>query len=119
MLLIQKNCRASQPGAKPKAECVQKTDPVLEALYSMYSPEDIASQLQHHTKGQFALLLIVVSANLIFSTTCMCLQACFSRKHRCVEQNDLQSMQCNVQNEHIHSVQGACAAVLASFGLHR
>ncbi len=49
--VMQENCRAGQPGAKPKAECVQKTNPVLEAVYSMYSPEDIASQLQYHTKG--------------------------------------------------------------------
>jgi len=30
---------------------VQKTNPILEALYSMYSPDDITSQLQYHTKG--------------------------------------------------------------------
>ena len=57
VLLIQKNCGAGQPGAEPKEECMQKTDPVLEVLYSMYNPDDIASQLQYHTKGQFALLL--------------------------------------------------------------
>ena len=51
VLLIQENCRAGQPDAKPKAKCVQKTNPVLEALYGMYSPDDIASQLQFHTKG--------------------------------------------------------------------
>ena len=51
VLFIQENCRAGQPGAKPKGGCVQKTDPVLEAVYSMYSPDDIASQLQFHTKG--------------------------------------------------------------------
>ncbi len=51
---------------------MQKTDPVLEALYSMYSPDDIASQLQYHTKGQFAHLLISETANLTLSITCMC-----------------------------------------------
>ncbi|DBB05024.1 TPA: hypothetical protein ACH3X3_010295 [Trebouxia sp. C0006] len=51
----QENCRAGQPGVKPKAECVQKTDPVLEAVYSMFSPEDIASQLQYHIKGAAAI----------------------------------------------------------------
>ncbi|KAL0040225.1 hypothetical protein WJX77_000845 [Trebouxia sp. C0004] len=30
----------------------RKTDPVLEVLYSMYSPDDIASQLQYQTKGR-------------------------------------------------------------------
>ncbi len=72
VLLIQENCRAGQPGVKPKAECVQKTDPVLEAVYSMFSPEDIASQLQYHIKGEYALLLISVTVNLVISTTRMC-----------------------------------------------
>ena len=30
----------------------------------------------------------------------------------------LQLLKCNVQNEHIHSVHGACAADLASFDLY-
>ncbi|KAL0025400.1 hypothetical protein WJX79_004252 [Trebouxia sp. C0005] len=51
----QENCQAGQPGAKPKGACVEKNDPVLEALYSMYSPDDIASQLQYHTKGAAAV----------------------------------------------------------------
>ncbi|KAL0050705.1 hypothetical protein WJX82_005461 [Trebouxia sp. C0006] len=51
----QKQCRAGQPGAKLKEECVQKTDPVLEVLYSMYNPDEIAKQVQYHTKGAAAI----------------------------------------------------------------
>ncbi|KAL0040472.1 hypothetical protein WJX77_008119 [Trebouxia sp. C0004] len=51
----QENCRAGQAGAKLEGECVQETEPVLEAVYSMYSPDDIASQLQYQTKGAAAV----------------------------------------------------------------
>ncbi|KAL0040226.1 hypothetical protein WJX77_000845 [Trebouxia sp. C0004] len=50
--VLNKTSQQASPSGRLVQSPKRKTDPVLEVLYSMYSPDDIASQLQYQTKGR-------------------------------------------------------------------